>query len=121
MTLTDALVIVLIADASKNAMTAEYTLVTDGRLLAATIIFWSYAFYWLGFHMPWLERWAHPPALPLVKDGHALHRNLRQELITEQEFMNHLRQQRIDDLSPVKSARIDVSGRWFTVTECEGS
>lgn len=48
--ITDLLVVVLIADAAQNAMAADYTSITDGFLLVATIIFWSYAIDWLGYH-----------------------------------------------------------------------
>lgn len=47
---------------------------------------------------------AHPPALLLVKDGRMLRRNMRHELITEDELMSQLRHQGRDDLKLVKRA-----------------
>lgn len=43
LSVTDLLVLVLIADASQNAMAGDYKSVPDGILLVATIIFWSFA------------------------------------------------------------------------------
>src|SRR5881409_2972210 len=41
--MTDLLLIVLLADASQNAMAGEYKSLPDGIMLVATIVFWSYA------------------------------------------------------------------------------
>jgi uncharacterized membrane protein YcaP (DUF421 family) len=49
MGITDLLVIVLIADAAQNGMAGEYRSLTDGLLLVATIVAWSYALNWLAF------------------------------------------------------------------------
>jgi uncharacterized membrane protein YcaP (DUF421 family) len=52
--IADLLVIVLIADASQNAMANEYRSVTEGLVLVLTIVFWDYALDWLGYHVPFL-------------------------------------------------------------------
>ena len=109
--ITDLLVVVLIADAAQNAMAGEYTSIPDGLLLVATIIFWSYALNWLGYRFPFLRPFVHPPPLLLVKDGRILYRNMRQELITKEELMSHIRQQGLDDLSQVRAAYIEGDGR----------
>lgn len=51
--ITDLLVIVLVADAAQNGMAGEYRSVTDGLLLAATIVGWSHVLNWLAFRYPW--------------------------------------------------------------------
>ena len=43
----DVLLVVLIADASQNAMTADYTTVTEGLVLVSTLIGWNYLLDWL--------------------------------------------------------------------------
>jgi uncharacterized membrane protein YcaP (DUF421 family) len=107
----DILVLVLISDAAQNAMAAEYHSIPDGLLLVSTIIFWSYTLDWLGYRFPRFERVLHPPPLRLVKDGRMLRRNMRRELITEQELMSQLRQEGISDLKNVKEACMEGDGR----------
>jgi uncharacterized membrane protein YcaP (DUF421 family) len=109
--LTDLLVIVLIADAAQNAMANEYRSITEGLVLVATIIGWSYALDWLGYWCPRVERFIHPPALPLVQAGHLLRHNMRRELVTEEELMSQLREQGIHELTEVKLAYMEGDGR----------
>lgn len=109
--MTDLLLITLIADASQNAMAGEYKSLPDGIVLVSTIIFWSYALDWLGYKFSWFSRLIEPPPLPLIKDGKLLRRNMRRELITEEELMSQLREQGLDDFGKVKEAYIESDGR----------
>lgn len=120
--ITDLLVVVLIADAAQNAMADDYTSIPDGLLLVATIVFWSYALDWLGYRYPAMQRWVHSPALLLIRDGRMLRRNMRRELITEDELMSQLRQQGIADILDVETAYMEGDGRISVVShrECPG-
>jgi uncharacterized membrane protein YcaP (DUF421 family) len=109
--MTDLLLITLLADASQNAMAGEYKSIPDGIVLVATIIFWNYLFDWLSFKSEWFARLIEPPPLALIKNGRMLRRNMRQELITEDELMMQLRQQGLDEVSEVKEAYIESDGR----------
>lgn len=111
MGITDLLVIVLIADAAQNAMAGNYNSITDGVLLVAVIIGWALALDWLSYHVPWIERILKPPPLSLIRDGQLIRRNMRKELITEEELKSQLRQQGIDDVKDVKRACIEENGR----------
>lgn len=108
---TDLLLITLIADASQNAMAGEYTSISDGIVLVATIIFWNYAFDWLSFRYEWFNRLTEQPPLPLIRNGRMLRRNMRRELVTEDELMMELRKQGLNDVSRVKEALIESDGR----------
>jgi uncharacterized membrane protein YcaP (DUF421 family) len=112
----DLLIIVLVADAAQNAMSAGYTSLTDGLILVATIIFWSYALDWLAYHFPVFESLLHPSPVPLVRDGKMIARNMRRELITVDELMSNLREQGVKDLKEVKSASMEGDGRISVVT-----
>lgn len=107
----DLLVIVLIADASQNAMASDYTALPDGIFLVATIIAWSYALDYLAFRFPLVGRFVYPPPLALVRDGKLLRRNMRQELITYEELISQLREQGIDDVAKVRRANVEGDGR----------
>ncbi len=111
MSVTDLLVIVLIADAAQNAMADDYKSVPDGILLVAVILFWAVAIDWLGYHVPLLERLVQPPPLVLVKNGQMLRRNMRRELVTEDELKSQLRLHGVDDVSDVKQALMEGDGR----------
>ena len=112
------LLIVLLADASQNAMAGEYKSLPDGIVLVATIVFWSYALDWLSFKFPRLQYLIEPPPLLLIKNGQLLPRNMRRELITEVDLKGQLRQQGISDISKVKEAYIETDGR-ISVIEWE--
>jgi uncharacterized membrane protein YcaP (DUF421 family) len=111
MGITDLLVVVLIADAAQNAMADDYSSVPDGVLLVAVIVFWALAVDWLGYRVPALERLVQPPALPLVRDGQMLRRNMRRELVTEDELMSQVRLHGVERLEQVKLAQMEGDGR----------
>jgi uncharacterized membrane protein YcaP (DUF421 family) len=48
--------------------------------------------------------------LRLVKNGRLLRKNMRQELITEDELMSHLRRVGINDLAEVAEAHMEGDG-----------
>ena len=115
----DLLVIVLIADASQNAMAGQYHSVGDGLILVATIIFWSFAIDWLEYHIPFFTRILQPAPLLLVKNGRLLRNNLHKELISLEELRGQLRLQGIEDISQVKQALLESDGRISVVRRTE--
>ncbi len=114
--MTDLLVVVLLADAAQNAMAGDYRSLPDGLLLVSTIVFWAFALNWLGYHIPAVNRFVHPPALRLIQNGRMLRRNMRHELITEEELMGQLRQQGINAIDEVNEAFMEGDGRISVVT-----
>lgn len=108
--ITDLLVVVLIADAAQNGMAADYTSITEGMVLVGTIVFWSYILDWLGYSFPALQNFVHPPPLQLVKEGQPLWRNMRRELITEDELMTQLRRAGVEELNQVRAAYMEGDG-----------
>ncbi|MEO7716187.1 MAG: YetF domain-containing protein [Capsulimonas sp.] len=107
---TDLLVVVLLGDASQNAMANDHKSIPDGLLLVATIIFWAFALDWLGFKSKWFQKILEPPTLELVKDGKINHRNMRRELITRDELMSALRLEGMTELKEVKRACMESDG-----------
>ena len=116
--MTDLLLITLLADASQNAMAGKYNSIPAGIVLVGTIIFWNYAFDWLSFRSAWFSQLIEPSPLPLIKHGRLLRRNMRQELITEEELLSQLREQGVDDPKKVKEAYLEGDGR-FSVVQYE--
>lgn len=108
--IADVLLLVLVADASQNAMAGEYKSVTDGVILVATILGWNVLFDYLSFRFPCMRRLIQPPTLRLVRDGQILYRNLRREFITEDELWAKLREHGIEYLDDVRSATMESDG-----------
>ena len=52
LSMTDLLLIVLIADAAQNGMAGEYRSISEGVVLCGTIVGWSLLLDWLAFHVP---------------------------------------------------------------------
>lgn len=108
---SDLLVIVLIADAIQNAMSADYHSVTEGFVLVCTIVVWDFFLDWLGYRFPKIQRLLHPPPLPLIRNGQMIRKNMRHELISIDELMSQLREQGIEDIEEVKKCFIEGNGR----------
>jgi uncharacterized membrane protein YcaP (DUF421 family) len=101
----------MIADAAQNAMAGEYKSVTEGFVLVGTIVFWDYLLDYLSYRFPGFRHWITPSPLPLIQDGKMVRRNMRQELVTREELMEHLREQGIEDITDVKEACLEGDGQ----------
>jgi uncharacterized membrane protein YcaP (DUF421 family) len=117
--ITDLLLITLLADASQNGMAGDYKSLPNGILLVATIIFWDFALDWLSYKSPGFQRLIEAPPLLLVKNGRLLRRNMRKELITDEDLLMQLREQGISDISKVKEAYMESDGHISVVEKNE--
>jgi uncharacterized membrane protein YcaP (DUF421 family) len=115
----DVLLVVLIADASQNAMTGGYESVAEGAVLVATLIAWNVAIDWMAFRFPWAYRLLEPQPLLLIRRGRILAKNLRMQMITVAELRGHLRQHGIERFEQVKSAWMESDGQ-FSFIKFEG-
>lgn len=118
--IADILVIVVIADAAQNAFAKEYKSVTEGVALILTIVFWDQFLNWLSYRSRTFERLLAPPPLLLVENGKMNRRNMRKELITEEELNGQLRQQGIGDLAEVRRAHIEANGEISVLKQSNG-
>ncbi|MDD5578527.1 MAG: DUF421 domain-containing protein [Methylobacter sp.] len=108
--IADILVLVIVADASQNAMAGEYKSISEGCILVSTIVFWNFLLDWLSYRYPKLGRLAQSRVLCLVRNGKLLHRNMRQEMLTEEELMSKVREQGLEDLTQVKDIYMEGDG-----------
>lgn len=108
---SDLLVTVLIADAAQNAMADDYKSITDGLILVATIVFWSFFLDWAEFRFPVVGRLLEAKAVVVIKDGQFLHEQLKREFLTEQEVLSQMREQGIENIASVRRARVEQDGR----------
>jgi uncharacterized membrane protein YcaP (DUF421 family) len=108
--ITDLLVLVLIADAAQNGMAGDYHSIPDGILLVATIILWNVLLEILSFRFAFIRKITHPPPLLLVEHGKINRAHLRRELITQAELMSQLREQGVNYIGEVKKAYMEGDG-----------
>jgi uncharacterized membrane protein YcaP (DUF421 family) len=109
--ISDLLLVVIIADAAQNAMSSDYKSVTDGIILVSTIAFWDYFLNWISYRSTFVRRLLRPPPLLLIKDGRMQRRNMRQEMVTEDELMGRLREQGVESVEDVKKSYMEGDGR----------
>jgi uncharacterized membrane protein YcaP (DUF421 family) len=107
---SDLLVLVLVADAAQNAMAGTYNSLPDGLVLVGTIIFWSFALDWIGYHFQVIGNYIHPGPLELIRNGRLIRRNMAKEFITYEELMSQLRKQGLEAISQVKHAYLEGTG-----------
>ena len=110
MAMADVLLVVLIADASQNAMAGEYTSITDGCVLVATIAFWNYLLDWASYRFDVVRRIVEPPPLLLVDDGRLILRNLRRQMISIEELRGKMREHGIERWEDVHKAYMEADG-----------
>ena len=107
----DILVVVIIADASQNALSGSYDTVAEGGILVATLVFWNYALDWAGYHCKPIQKLTEPPPLQLIREGRVLHRNLRKELLTLDDLKGQLREAGVEDIGAVRAAYLEGDGK----------
>ena len=119
-TMSDLLVLVLIADAAQNAMADDYHSLANGTVLVATIIGWSFMLDWLAYRLPAVQRLVHPEKTPLVQNGRLIRRALARELITEEELMSEVRLQGIERLEDVRAVYLEGNGEISVIGASKG-
>jgi uncharacterized membrane protein YcaP (DUF421 family) len=107
----DVLLIVLVADASQNALGKDYQSITEGLVLVLTLLGWNYALDWLEANVPVLRRVLQSPPLVIVEDGRLNRRNMRKELLTEDELMAEIRRNGLERLDQVRRAVLESDGK----------
>ena len=111
LSVSDLLVVVLIADAAQNGLAGEYMSLTEGAIVVVTIFVWNYMLDWLAFRSRFAHWLLHPPPLPLIRNGQVMARNLRSEMITKDDLIEQLREQGVDDVRSVKKCYLESDGR----------
>ncbi|KQT36395.1 hypothetical protein ASG24_07375 [Methylophilus sp. Leaf414] len=107
---SDFLFVVIIADASQNAMSGDSKSISDGLVLIAVLVFWNMLIDWLSFKYKWVRRMVEAPPLVLIKNGVLQLREMRKEFVTKDEIMAKLREEGIGQVSEVKQMQIEMDG-----------
>jgi len=120
LSVSDLLVVVLIADAAQNGMAGEYRSLTEGVVIVATIFAWNYALDWLAYRSRFVYWLLHPPSLLLIRNGQIQRRNLRSQLITKDDLLEQLREQGVEGVDRVKACFLESDGRMSVIREQDG-
>ena len=115
--IADLLMVVLIADASQNAMAGDYRSVPEGLILILTIVFWNYSIDWLTFRSRRVEQFTYPEPLPLIQSGQPVNENMSDQFVTQAQLESMLREHGIDDIKRVKAAYLEGSGHVSVIPE----
>jgi uncharacterized membrane protein YcaP (DUF421 family) len=109
--IADVLFLVIVADASQNAMAGDSRSITDGFILVGTIAFWNFLVNWLGYRFPQFERRLRPSPLLLIHNGKIVRHNMKREFITEADLLGKIREHGYDDVGKVKAAYMESDGQ----------
>lgn len=108
--ISSILLLVLIADAASNGMSANYQSVGEGMVLVGTLFLWSVIVDRVSYFFPVTRALLSPERICLVRDGIMQKRSMRREYITEAELMAELRLQGVNELAEVRRAYIEETG-----------
>lgn len=115
----DLLVLIIVADAAQNAMSSDYSSLTEGAVLVGAVFFWDYALDALSFRYESIRKLLNAEPLLLIQDGELQRKNLRAEMLTVDDVMEQLREQGIDNLRAVKKCCLEADGH-FSVIRVDG-
>ncbi|OJH35121.1 DUF421 domain-containing protein [Cystobacter ferrugineus] len=108
--LTDLLVVVLVAEAAAPGLAGESKGLLDSLLLIVTIFAWSVAIDALAYRWPALAPLLKSRPVPLIRDGQLNQRALRREFMQHEELMAELRMHGVTDVKDVARAYLEPSG-----------
>lgn len=116
----DILTLVVVGGMGTDAIMGGSTSVGDILLLIAIVIAWAYLLDNLEYRFPIIQRLFRDTQTTLIEDGRMLRRNMRRELVTEEELLAVLRKEGIDDPAKVKSARMEADGEISVIKKGSG-
>jgi uncharacterized membrane protein YcaP (DUF421 family) len=101
--LSDLLVVALVAGACRNPLVRDTKSITDGMAVITVVD-------WLSYYSPLVHKLAHPPARQLISNGLVLKDNLQRELMTENQLKCQLRQRGLKEPTEAAEAWMEGSG-----------
>lgn len=106
----DMLALVIVGALVADAMSVGSEAPSDFVLLAAVVAAWSYVINLLEFRFPSISRLTDEAPRVIVRDGRMLHREMRKELITEDELIACVRRGGLNDIGDVACATVETTG-----------
>jgi len=116
----DMLTLIVLGSMATDGIMGGSTSVGDILLMVALVIGWSYVLDVLEYRFPLMRRLLRDRETCLIQDGRMLRRNMRREMVTEEELMSVLRKEGIEDMAEVHSAFMEADGEISIVTRGGG-
>jgi uncharacterized membrane protein YcaP (DUF421 family) len=118
--LTDLLVVVLVAEAAAPGLAGESKGILDSLVVIATIFAWSVAIDAAAYRWPALAPVLKSRAVPLIRDGQLNQKALRREFMQREELMAELRLHGITDPKQVARAYLEANGMVSVIRADQG-
>lgn len=118
--MSDVLVVFLIAVAAGDGMTGPYSGVGDAVISGSVIIGWDLVVDWVGFRFESLRGILRPPPRKIIADGRLLVDNARASLLTRSEIMEKLRWHGVGSYEEVEEAYLEPDGSFTVVRRDRG-
>ncbi|MBU4611113.1 DUF421 domain-containing protein [Achromobacter sp. GG226] len=115
LSVADLLVLVMVADAAGDAMSAGSKSLADGMYVAATIVGWSVIVDRLGYYVPSFRRFIEPSRVCLVRDGRIVASGMRREHLTRSELMEQLRLKGVASLGELRRVYLEANGEFSII------
>lgn len=109
--LSDLLVVSLVAGVCRNPLVRDAYSITDGLFVVAVVLSCSYGVDWLCYYLPLFHKLMHPPPRKLIAEGRILEQALRNELMTNTQLSSKLRSRGVREPEEVAEAYIEGGGQ----------
>ncbi|HHX89622.1 MAG TPA: DUF421 domain-containing protein [Paracoccus sp.] len=106
----DMIVLILIGSIGADAVSGGSSSVGDLMIMIAAVLLLAYGLDVLEFHSPLFRRLMRHQDTILIRDGMYQRRNMRRELVTEEELRSALRVEGIEEVEDVKLAVLEADG-----------
>ncbi len=106
----DMLILIVTGTIAADAITGDTASAGDLLLMTMLVLLWGYLLDVLEYRVPAFRRLMRHKQTALIEDGRFLRRNMRREMVTEEELIATLRKAGIADISEVASACLEADG-----------
>lgn len=106
----DMLILIIIGGMGADAIMGGSYSLGDIFMMVALVLGWGYLLDAVEYRFPALRGVLRDDATRLIENGRLLKRNMRRELVTEEELMAVLRRGGIEDLTLVRLATLEADG-----------
>ena len=113
----DMLTLIVVGSLATDAIMGGSSSVSDILLMIGLVLGWGYVFDIVEYRVPFFRTLLRDRQTILIDRGRLVRRNMRRELVTEEELMAVLRKEGITDVSSVRSACLEADGEISVIPE----